>query len=194
MPEISEAELAVKNKAVELLNRMISDPKEGLDVKRKIKALIPDAKFPELDVIDTVTGPLLNRLAESEKTNKTLADRLDNWEKSQKDTKEESDLQSQLDTVRKQFSFTHEGMEKVIDRMKSKNNPDVESAAAWVAAQERKAAPITNSALMPSALDLYGSNRASDDLDIVALNKDPQGWADQKIVKMLNEFAQQDVA
>ncbi len=194
MVEISEADLAIKNKAVELLNRMISDPKEGLSVKRKIKALIPEAKFPELDVIDTVTEPLVTRLAESEKTNKSLSDRLDNWEKAQKDSADESALQKQLDNVKKSYGFTDEGLQKVVDRMKTKNNPDAESAAAWVASQERKAKPISDSALLPSSINLYGSNSASDDVDIVALNKDPQGWADKKIVEMLNDFAQQDAA
>ena len=194
MPEVSEHELAVLRRAEGLLNNMISDPKEGLNVKRKIKALIPDAKFPELDVIDTVTQPFQARLAEQEKVNKSLADRLDAWETAQTNSKEESALQAQLDSVKKAYSFTSDGMQKVIERMKEKNNPDAESAAAWVARQERKASPVTNSALMPSALNLYGSNKTSDDLDVVALNRDPQGWADNKIIEMLNEFSQQDAA
>ncbi len=192
MAEISDAELAVQRRAVALLDKMITDPKDGLSMKRKIKELVPDAKFPELDIIDTTTAPLIAALDEQKKTSKTLADRLDSWEKSQKDSREEGELQSQLDHIRKQYSFTTEGMQKVIDRMKEKNNPDADSAAAWVAAQERKARPVTDSALLPQALNLYGSN--SEDESWKELNKDPIKWADNELVKMINEFAEQDAA
>ena len=192
MAEISDHELAVKNRAVALLDRMISDPKEGLATKRRIKALVPDANFPDLDIIDSASAPILSALEEQKKLNKTLADRLDSWEQSQKDSREEGELQAQLDGIRKQYSFSADGMQKVIDRMKAKNNPDADAAAAWVASQERKARPVTDSALLPSALNLFGSN--SEDEQWADLNKDPRGWADRELVKMINEFAEQDAA
>lgn len=190
--EISEQELAIKNKAVALLDRMISDPKDGLAMKRRIKELVPDANFPELSMIDTASAPLMEKLEAAEKANKTLADRLDSWEQKQNNSREEGELQSQLDGIRKQYGFTAEGMQKVIDRMKAKNNPDAESAAAWVASQERKAKPVTDSALLPSAMNLFGSNTADESWE--SLNRDPVKWADQELVKMINEFAEQDAA
>lgn len=193
MAEISDNELLILRRAENLLNKMISDPKEGMENKRKIKEkYAPDANFPELGIVDSATAPLVAALEEQKKSNKTLADRLDSWEQNQKNTKEEGELQNQLDGIRKQYSFTPDGMQRVIDRMKEKNNPDADSAAAWVAAQERKSRPVTDSALMPSALNLYGSNKEDD--DFAELNKDPQGWADRKVVQMLNEFAQSDAA
>lgn len=192
MAEISDADLAVKNRAVALLDKMWNDPKEGMSFKKRVKELVPDAKIPELDIVDSATAPLVAALEEQKKTSKTLADRLDNWEQNQKNSKEEGELQTQLDHIQKQYGFTVDGMQKVVDRMKAKNNPDAESAAAWVASQERKAAPVSNSALMPTALNLYGSN--SEDESWAALNKDPVKWADQEMVKMINEFAEQDAA
>lgn len=192
MPEISDTELAVKNRAVALLDRMWNDPKEGMTFKKKVKELVPDAKIPELDIIASATAPLVAEIEEQKKANKTLAGRLDNWEKSHKDSREENDLQLQLNSIKKQYSFTDEGMQKVIDRMRSKNNPDAEAAAAWVASQERKSRPVTDSALLPSAMNLFGSN--SEDETWAELNKDPRGWADRELVKMINEFAEADAA
>lgn len=186
MAEISDAELAVKNRAVALLDKLWNDPKEGMSFKRKVKELVPDVKIPELDIVEGATAPLMAEIEEQKKANKTLSDRLDNWEKTQKDGKEEVELQSQLDSIKKAYGFTIDGMQKVIDRMKEKNNPDAESAAAWVASQERKTKPVTDSALMPAALNLYGSN--SEDESWADLNKDPIKWADREMVKMINEF------
>ena len=192
MPEISEADLAVRNKALALLDKMAADPKDGMAFKKKIRELVPDAKFPELDIVASATTPILEKLEEQTKLSKTLADRLDSWEKNQKDGKEEAELQSQLDRVKKTYSFTPEGMQKLVERMKEKNNPDVEAVATWVAAQERKARPVTDSALMPSALNLYGSKTPDDNWK--ALNEDPIGWADQEILKVMQEFADAEAA
>jgi hypothetical protein len=189
MAEISDTELAVKNRAVALLDRMWNDPKEGMSFKKRVKELIPDAKIPELDIVEGATAPILASLEEQKKASKALADRLDNWEQSQKDTKEENALQARLDRAKKQYSFTPDGMLKLIERMKSENSADVEATAAWVASQEKKAKPITDSALMPSALNLFGSN--SEDDTWAELNKDPVKWADRELVKMINEFAEE---
>ena len=192
MPEISDQELAVLKRGQALLDKMWNDPKEGMAFKKKVKGILPDANIPELDIVDTATAPIFEKLEAAEKHSKTLEDRLNKWEQAQTDSKEEAALSVQLETVKKQHGFTVEGMQKVIDRMKEKNNPDVESAAAWVASQERRSKPVTDSVLMPSALNLYGSNK--EDADYAELNRDPQGWADKKVVSMLNDFANQDAA
>ena len=192
MPEISDAELAAKNRAEALLNRMWNDPKEGMAFKRKVKELVPDAKIPELDIVDSATSPLVAEIEAQKARGNKLEERLNKWEQDQVNSKEENELQSQLDSIKKTYSFTPEGMQKVVDRMKAKNNPDAEAAAAWVASQERKTKPVTDSALLPTALNLYGSN--SEDEEWAALNRNPQKWADETLVKMINEFAEQDAA
>ncbi len=44
MPEISEADLAVKNRAVALLDKMWNDPKEGMSFKKKVKEIVKRTK------------------------------------------------------------------------------------------------------------------------------------------------------
>ena len=192
MVEISDQELAIKNRAVALLDRLWSDPKEGMSFKKKVKELLPDTKIPELDIVESVTAPLIADIEARKEENKKLAERLDNWEKSQTDLKEENALQARLDRAKKQYSFTDDGMQKLVDRMKAEKSADVEATAAWVAAQERKSKPITDSALMPTAMNLYGSNQA--DENFADLNKDPIGWAEREMVKILNEFADTEAA
>ena len=185
MAEISDAELATKNRAVALLDRMWNDPKEGLAFKKKVKELVPDANIPELSIIDSATAPFAKLLESEKAARESLEARLNAFETSRQNTAEEKALRKELDQVKKQYSFTDEGMEKVIGRMREKSNPDAEAAAAWVAAQERKV--HTSSALMPSALNLYGAK--TQDGDWAELNKDPNGWADKEMLKIMNEFA-----
>jgi hypothetical protein len=191
MPEISQEQLDALTRGQNLLNKMWNDPKTGMAFKKKVKEFVPDAKIPELDIVDGATAPIFAELEEQKKANKTLADRLDNWETSQKNSKEESELQTQLDAIRKQYSFTPEGMQKVVDRMKEKNNPDADAAAAWVAAQERKARPVTP-AFSKTDLNLYGASTIDESMK--ELHTNPERWAVNEMEIMLNEFAQQDAA
>lgn len=190
--EISEAEDALRKKYEHLYNRLWNDPKEGLNFKRKVKELVPDAQIPELDMIDTTVRPFEEKLAKQAKDNEALVARLDAIEKAKKDGDDESALVKSLDSARKKFSLTDEGFDKAITRMKEMNNPDAEAAAAWVASQEKKAKPVGSSSFAPAALNLYGSNKVDDTL--ADLHRDPVAWQDSTIQTMLDEFAAQDAA
>lgn len=192
MPEISDAELALAKKYEGLYNKLWNDPKEGLNFKRKVKELVPDAQIPELDMIDVTVKPFEEKLAKQEESNKVLLARLDAIEKAKKDGDEESALVKSLDSARKKFHLTDEGFDKAVARMKQMNNPDAESAAAWVASQEKKARPVGSSSFAPAALDLYGSNKVNDDW--ASLHKDPVAWQDSQIQIMLDEFAEAEAA
>jgi hypothetical protein len=163
-----------------------------LNFKRKVKELVPDARIPELDMIDTTVKPFEEKLAKQAKDNEALTARLDAIEKSKKDGDEESALVKSLDSARKKFHLTDEGFDKAITRMKEMNNPDAEAAAAWVASQEKKAKPVGSSSFAPSALNLFGSNKVDDTL--ADLHRDPIAWQDATIQTMLDEFAAQDAA
>lgn len=192
MPEISENELALHGKYQHLYNKLWNDPKEGLNFKRKVKELMPDAQIPELDMIDTTVKPFEEKMGKISEENKLLRDRLDAIETSKQNEKEESALVKSLDSARKKFHLTDDGFDKAIARMKEMNNPDAESAAAWVASQEKKAKAVSASSFAPSALNLFGSNQIDESLS--DLHKDPQGWQDREIAKMLNEFAEAEAA
>ena len=192
MPEITEAELALARKYESLYNKLWNDPEEGLNFKRKVKKLVPDAQIPELDMIDTTVKPFEEKLAKQAEDNKALRERLDLIEKKSKDEKEESEFAKSLDSARRKFHLTDEGFDKAISRMKEMNNPDAEAAAAWVASQEKKAKPVGSSSFAPSALNLFGSNKVDDSL--AELHRDPILWQDNQIQTMLDEFAAQDAA
>lgn len=190
--EISEAEDALRKKYEHLYNKLWNDPKEGLNFKRKVKELVPEAQIPELDMIDVTVKPFEEKLGKALEANDALRARLDAIEKAKKDGDEESALVKSLDSARKKFHLTDEGFDKAVSRMKEMNNPDAEAAAAWVASQEKKAKPVGGSNFAPSALNLYGAGKVSDDWS--ELHKDPVAWQDATIQTMLDEFAAQEAA
>src|SRR5262249_55162173 len=102
-------------------------------------------------------------------------------------TKAEAEFAKEVESVKKKYKLTQEGMEKVFARMRDKNNPDVESAAAWVTDHEVKSAPVASSSYSPQNMDMWGSS--SGDKEWEALNRDPVRWGDNTITEMVNDFA-----
>lgn len=192
MPEISQVEFDILNRSKNLLDKFWNDPDEGMAFKEKVKKFIPDARIPELDILARERKAVDDRLTPVVEENKKLKERLDSWETAQKNRTEETELAQMLGEVKHKFKFTDEGMDKVVARMKEKNNPDAEAAAAWVASQEKKTRPLANSGISPSDMNLYGSS--SEDETWKALNLNPDKWAVSEMEKMLAEFEQQDAA
>lgn len=155
MVEVSKSEMAILKNAHAMLNKLYNDPDKAMDFKRLVK----DAgyKVPELDTIERVTKPYDEKMAKFEETNKKLMERLDKYESDNLNAKEERELSNQLDSIKKEYGFDDEGMQKVIKRMQEKKNPDVESAAAWVKNAMPKPQITTNSNNF-SASKFKGSN------------------------------------
>jgi hypothetical protein len=139
---MTKAEATALQNAYGMLNKLYNHPDKAMEFKKLAKEA--GYKVPELDTLEKVTKPIEEKFETVTAENKKLKERLDKWENDNLSLKEETALKAQLDTVRKQFSLNDEGMQKVIDRMKAKNNPDVEAAAAFVLSQEPKAKPTTN--------------------------------------------------
>jgi hypothetical protein len=80
-------------------------------------------------------------------------------------------------------------MDRVMSRMREKNNPDVEAAAAWVVESAPKPPPATGYDYLPSTVDPYGT--ASGDKAWEGLHKDPQQWmtAELRAIVRDPEFA-----
>jgi hypothetical protein len=189
--EISKADLALLQRAKGVLDSLYTDGKVGMDFKRMLKTKFPDTKIPELEMVENFRERVDNKLDPIVQENKKLKERLDKWETDSLNEKEEKALRSTLDDVQKKYGFTDDGMQKVIDRMKSKNNPDAESAAAFIKSQEPKAQTIKSSNFLPESMNLFGSSEKSEDASIAALHTDPRKWQDREIAKMLNEFEQE---
>lgn len=189
--EISKSDLAILQNAHKLLGDLW-DGKTGMDFKKMVKAARPDTKIPELETIEAVTKPYDEKITHLTENNKKLEERLDKWEEDQKNRSEESELSSTLHDVKKKYSLTDEGMDKVIARMKEKSNPDAEAAAAWVRDQLPKTKPVNNSNYTPQSFNLYGSSEKDEKWE--ALNKDPIKFFDNEVATILNEFANAEAA
>lgn len=182
--EVEESEVAALNQARNLFDHLLQDKDIGLSLKRKIKEKIPTAKFNDLDIVDTVTKPYDEKIEKLAKENEKLVERLNKYDEEKINAAETSELNGQLDTVRKQYNFTDEGMKKVIARMTEKKNPDAESAAAWVISQEPKTSPVAPSSMFGGKANLYGSAKETDEW--AELNKDPMAYADGEIQRIMN--------
>lgn len=192
--EIPRSRLELLEGVAKLNNSLWNDPVHGMKMKEMVKDKFPDANIPEVDLARssrTVEAELLTKV---EAANKTALDRIEAFEKSQRDRDEadqnkkaEAEFAADVEATKKKYQLTSEGMEKVFARMKEKNNPDVEAAAAWVTDHEVKATPVNNSSYSPQDMNLYGSSQG--DAEWAELNKNPIKYGDRILTEMANDFA-----
>ncbi len=190
--EVSKARLTALEGVNQLKEALWNDPTYGPQIKEMVKAKFPQANIPEVDATRAarkVESEALEKIAAKEKA---IEDRIAAFEKAQADKeteyktrKEEKAFESEVESVKKKYQLTAEGMEKVFARMKEKNNPDVESAAAWVTDHEAKA-PVQENTFAPQTMDMYGANSGADEWR--ELNTDPRKYGDKIITEMANDF------
>lgn len=200
MIEVAESEYKALKDVQTMVDSLWNDPEKGLKVKELVKEKYPNANIPELDAVRFAREEGTKARTASEEASKLMAERLEKMEASLKERddafkarEEEAKFEAEVERVRKAHSFTTEGMEKVFARMKEKNNPDIESAAAWVLAQEPKQSPADNNLFSPSNMDMYGANSGSDEwkeLNQAVLNNKVDSWFDRTAQKVLSEFEQ----
>ena len=190
--EISKSKLDLLNGVSTLNNALWNDPKVGMVMKERTKELYPNANIPEVDAVVSARKVEHELLTKVEAKEKAIEDRIAAFEAKQlatdeaaKNAQAEKTFSAEIDATKKKYNLTAEGMEKVFARMKEKNNPDVESAAAWVTDHEVKA-PVQNSNHSPSNMNLYGSSDG--DAEWASLNKNPQKWGDATLTEMINDF------
>lgn len=162
------------------------DPKHGMKLKALVKEAIPDSNIPELDMLNQTNKIRDEAFTKVEELAKELAALKEDNKKRLEDQKakeEDASFAARLESVRKSKNFTEAGMQKVIDRMKEHNNPDVEAAAAWVISQEPKVP--TQSAYSPQTMDIYGSH--SGDKKWEELNRNPLAFFDREVAEILND-------
>ena len=189
MPQIEvdaeQYELARRGHA--LLDKLYNAPgATGLAVKKLVEQTT-GVKSPELALIETITQGRDEALGKINADLKALREEQAADKKATAQAKAEADLLTRVESVKKDFRFTDEGMEKVFDRMRAQNSADVEGAAAYVASQLPKAKPAdTGSSYAPQSLNLYGS--AEQDAQWADLNRDPLRWFDKQVMAIENEF------
>ena len=154
--QVSKAEYAtLQNAASFLKDGLWNDKDIGLKVKQKAKERFKDVAIPELEVQETLEAQknaFEEKLEAERKAREELKAEMDADKKSRQEKEDNLSFLDQYNKVKKDYSFTDEGMEKVMARMKEKNNPDIESAAAFVARQE-PSKPVSSSNYMPQEFD-----------------------------------------
>lgn len=192
--EIPKSRLDLLERVGALANDLWNDEKVGMTLKERVKEKNPSANIPEVVVAQSTRRAEQELLARVEAKEKAVEDRIAAFEKAQKE-RDEKDVEatasrvfeSEVEAGKKKYHLTSEGVEKVFARMKEKNNPDFEAAAAWVTDHEVKATPITSSNYSPQNMDLYGSG--SGDEEWASLNKDPLKYGDRVLAEMASDFA-----
>lgn len=183
---VTKEQFAILQRGMGVLNKMWTDPKDGLTFKRKVKSLEPTWAIPEVDVVDQAAAPFRAEIDTLKKSVTDLVDTITTERQTAAERREETTLQERLTAARKEYQLTDEGMDKVIARMKETGNPDPSSAAAWVTDHMPKAKPTSGSSSFgPSAANLFGVKTQDDHWK--DLHTDPDGWFDREVEAVLND-------
>ena len=194
--EVSRSLLANLQGTAKLTNDLWNDPTIGPKVKELVKDKYPNANIPEVDLARNAKKAESEILTKVEETNKATLARIEAFEKAQKEKEDkdvtaraEREFASDVESVKKRYQLTDEGMAKVFDRMKAKNNPDVEAAAAWVTDNEPSKAPLNSSGYVDPSFNPFGSK--GEDKAWETLNRNPWDgkFAEQEIAKITADFA-----
>lgn len=179
-----------------LMDKTWDDKDKGAAFRKLLKEVNPtEIKIPD-DLAESAIAPVKGELEETRKAVKGFGERLDKFLEENTNEKETTKLKSELDKARKEYGLDDEGMTKVMQRMKDKNNPDVEAAAAFVARSMPKPKPISEE-LGGVAPSLFGTTRKDDDFAELHTGGDPfkpNGWFDKTAQKVLDEFKQEEAA
>lgn len=178
-------------RSTQLLDRMLGHPVHAPMAETIIKELNPDAVFPARAAREAIVNPLMGEvekvrtesaaLLEAERAERAaLQKRLDDRDAREAEVakkQEEDSLTNRISAIQSRRGFSDETMQKVLERMREQNNPDVDAAAAWVAESIPKPLPTTGHDYLPSVVDVYGSS-ASDPKETAwkGLHEDAQKW------------------
>lgn len=190
---VSKAEYQTLLRIREMSNRAWDHKEKGAQFRRILKDVNPELNIPD-DLADSTIAPIKGEVDETRKEVKGLAERLDKFLEDNGNEKATTALKKDLDDAKKKYGLDDEGMTKVMQRMKDKNNPDVESAAAFIAASAPKPQPISDHGLNSIGLDLFGTTRQEDEFKELHTGGDPfkpGGWFDKTTTKILNEPTEQ---
>lgn len=181
MVEISKEQLETYQRGATLLEKLWGK----MEVKRWAKEAMPDLKIPEIDLVEQATGPINEKLSAYEERAKKLEETIEADRKAREEEKQTLSITQQLEKVRKDYSLTDEGLQKVVDRMKEKGNPDVEAAAAYIVSKQPKPEPVAPSGLAPEGFNIFGTQERDDTWE--KLHQNPMRWFDNEVAKILAE-------
>lgn len=185
---ISAEQAKVLQNAYNLMNKLYSHPDKAMDFKRLVKGA--GFAVPELDTIEKVTKPYDEKIASWEDKFNKLQEKIDKRDTDDLNAKEEAQISKDLESARKEYGLTDDGMKKVLDRMKEKKNLDVEAAAAYIVSKEPKAQPTTNSHNYSQSRfkgsSLIGGDKAEAEETWKSLTKNPDDYFDSVVNDVMN--------
>lgn len=192
--EVSASRLSLLEKVEQLSNGLFNDPKHGMMVKAAFKDKYPDAVLPEVDAFRAAQAVKQEVLGVVDDRLKGLSDVMTKFMDEQKlerekasGEREEKQFGRAIRDAQKKYHLTDAGMQAAFDRMKEQNNPDVESAAAWVASNVTKAEPISGSGYSPH--NPFGINQPDTHYDLLNKNPFDGRFAEAEIAKINDDYA-----
>ena len=181
---VDRGQFDIGQRATNLLNAMLGHPKHAAAAEAIIQELNPNAKFPGRAVREAAYAPVNAALEEERAARLKLEERLNAREKADQeaaDKRAEADIEARIEGVKRQHGFSDEAMEKVIGRMREKNNPDIEAAAAYVAGTMPRATPAIGNDGLPRNVDNYGFGTGDEAWK--GLHANPDRWLADEIRK-----------
>ena len=188
---ISKAEYDTLLGIRSMLDKGWNNKEKGSAFRRALKDAVPEARIPE-DETDSVAGPIKKELEDLKASIQKDKDDKAAAEKADKEAKFEARMRDDIARVQKEYNFDEEGMKKVFERMREKNNPDVDAAAAFIAKGLPKPQTVTDSGIAPLMADTKSVFGAADgdDADMALLHKDPWAFFNKKVPEIINEGRQ----
>jgi hypothetical protein len=173
--EIEEGQLRLLQAGYATLDKLYSHPEHGMDVKKILKKLDPNARIPEIDA----AAPHVARM---EKLENELTELKGNLTKGYEDYQRGQDWAK----AREEFRLTDEGLtaaQKIAEDQKL-----TPRAAAALAVHEAPR-PVEPSGFSPQGWDLFGTagGTADEQADMKALLEDPDQWFDRTAGKMFSD-------
>lgn len=195
----STAELWQKSTA--LLDKMLGHPVHAPAAEAIIKDLNPAAVFPGREAREAIVNPLMGavekkaaelqaKLDEETAARVAVQTRLDERDAREAEAKQRADedaLTNRIKSIQTKRGFSDETMQKVLERMREQNSPDVDAAAAFVAESIPKPLPSTGHDYLPSVVDVYGSSENPETTAWKNLHENPQKWQTDELRSIVRD-------
>ncbi len=193
MPEISAEQLNILNRNNDLLKRLIDDPKQGVQLQRKLKELDPSLKFTAVDVEDTVMQPVREELGTVRAQLEALqAERLAEREAAQR-AQGETKIRDSIGRAQAKGKLSPEATDGLVKFMAEKQVADAELALpAYLETLPKAPKPPATSSYAPQYANVYGAEVSKDTADEKAklLVTNPDKFFDMEVGAILQEAAE----
>jgi hypothetical protein len=188
--EVSASELKALRTAYSLLDKLTSG-EDGIDIQRRLKKIDPALNFPVIDQGDKLVAPVKSELEETRAALKTLQEAYDADKLARQNEKAVGGLQAEIDRIAAARGFTGETKDKFVAFMTEKGTADPALAApAFIETLPKPPTPLKSSGYLPQTMHLFGAGDATgSDESVAELHRDPLGWQDREITKIMNEDA-----